>query len=282
MSDRAMAGLQSGSQHAELDSNRTTPFVNPTIPNVARIYDFLLGGKNNYESDREAATRLIQMAPDVLSACHHNRQFLQRAVRFLAAEAGIRQFIDIGTGLPTQGNVHEIAQGVNPAARVAYVDYDPVVIAHAQALLATNPTVIAVQRDLRFPDQILGHPALQALIDFNEPVALLLVAVLHFISDDEAYAVLGNLKDALPPGSFLVLSHITPDEISDEVRRDGQAVYERATSSITPRPFSSIARFFDGLRIVEPGIVNVNSWHAEEALIGPQRTLIYAGVARKP
>jgi len=255
--------------------------VNPTIPNVARIYDYMLGGKDNYESDRQAATKLIQMVPDVLSACHHNRQFLQRAVRFLASETGIRQFIDIGAGLPTQGNVHEIAQGINPNARVAYVDYDPVVIAHAQAILATNPTVIAVQRDLRFPDQILGHPALQALIDFGEPVALLLAAVLHFLADDEAYAAIGKLKAALPPGSYLVVSHITPDEIPDEIRRDAQAVYDRATSPITPRRFSAIERFFDGLDIIDPGIVDVNTWQAEETPIGPQRTLIYAGVARK-
>ena len=159
------------------------PFVDASVPNVARIYDYLLGGKDNYSADRDAAVELVRLIPDALRAAHHNRRFLQRAVRFLAADAGVRQFVDIGTGLPTQGNVHEVAQGINPGARVLYVDYDPVVISHAQALLVKNPLVVAINRDLRDPAQIITHPALQALVDLNKPVAILLVAVLHFIRD---------------------------------------------------------------------------------------------------
>jgi hypothetical protein len=157
-----------------------------------------------------------------------------------------------------------------------------VVISHAQTILATNPTVIAIQRDLRCPDQVLGHPALRALINFDAPVAILLVAIMHFIKDDEEpYEVVEKLKAAVPPGSYLVLSHITPDEIPAETRRDAQAVYERANASIAPRSYSAIERFFDGLDIIEPGVVDVNAWRSDGALLGPERTLIYAGVARK-
>src|ERR1700677_818256 len=156
----------------------------------------------------------MTLVPDGREAAYQNRRFLRRAVRFLASEAGIRQFIDIGTGLPTQGNVHEVAHEINSAARVMYVDYDPIVIAHAQALLATEPTVVAINRDLRTPEEILAHPALQALIDFSEPVAVLLISVMHFIKDKEnPYRIVETLKAAMPPGSYLVLSHVTDDDI---------------------------------------------------------------------
>ena len=156
-----------------------------TLPNAARIYDFLLGGKDNFTVDREAAARLLELIPDGAVACQDNRQFLGRAVRYLTAERGIRQFIDIGTGLPTQGNVHEIAQGIAPEARVVYVDYDPIVITHANALLAKQPSVIAHQGDLREPEKIIGYPAVQEHIDFSKPLAILLVAVMHFVTEGE-------------------------------------------------------------------------------------------------
>ena len=161
------------------------PRVDASVPNVARIYDYLLGGKDNFAADRDAAAELLALLPDAQAACHHNRAFLRRAVRFLAGQAGIRQFIDIGTGLPTQGNVHDIARAIAPDARVAYVDYDPVVVSHAQALLATTPTVAVINGDLRNPDKILTHPGLRELIDFSQPVAILLTAILHFIADEE-------------------------------------------------------------------------------------------------
>ena len=180
-----------------------SPYVDASIPNVARIYDYLLGGKDNYSVDRESAMELVRLVPGAIAACHSNRRFLQRAVRFLANEAGVRQFIDIGAGLPTRGNVHEVAQETVPDARVSYIDYDPVVVSHAQALLATNRTVVAINRDLRQPEQIINHPALQALMDFTQPVAILLVAVLHFIADeDNPYGIVDRLKDVHATGEL--------------------------------------------------------------------------------
>jgi S-adenosyl methyltransferase len=260
------------------------PFVDASVPNVARVYDYLLGGKDNYSADREAAVELVRLVPDALRACHNNRRFLQRAVRFLAADAGVRQFIDIGAGLPTQGNVHEVAQGVNPDARVLYVDYDPVVISHAQALLVKNPFTVAINRDLRDPAQIIAHPALQALIDLGRPVAILLVAVLHFIPDeDDPYGIVAALKAAMSPGSYLVVSHVTADEVSGPVTAKVRELYQRTTASATPRTRTDIGRFFDGTEIIAPGLTDVSAWRAEVRLLGgPTRTLFYGGMGRKP
>lgn len=270
------------------DDEASHLYVDASVPNVARIYDYLLGGKDNYSADREAAIKIVSLLPDALKACHNNRRFLQRAVRFLADEAGVRQFIDIGTGLPTQGNVHEVAQSFAPDARVLYVDYDPVVVSHAQALLATNPTVVAINRDLRQPDQIIAHPALQALIDLNKPVAILLVAVLHFITDDEdPYGIVNELKAAMPSGSYLVLSHITADDISPWVSNEVQQIYDRATAPATPRPRAGIERFFDGMEIIAPGLTDVGAWRdlkpvGREGRSESGRTLFFGGVGRKP
>ena len=266
------------------DDWRTHPFVDASVPNVARIYDYLLGGKDNYSADRDAAVGLVRLIPDALRAAHHNRRFLQRTVRFLTADAGVRQFIDIGTGLPTQGNVHEVAQGIKPDARILYVDYDPVVISHAQALLVKNPLVVAINRDLRDPVQIISHPALQALIDLDKPVAILLVAVLHFIRDrDEPHEIVEKLKAAMPSGSYLVVSHVTADEIPAQITARIRKLYDRATAPATPRTRTEIERFFDGMEIIAPGLTDVSLWRAESAPLGePGRTLFYGGVGRKP
>lgn len=298
MSERAIVGqrdetgrrtgdtMVDDDQNAGPGGKSALPFrdlVNSSVPNVARVYDYILGGKDNFAADREAAAEILREIPDALTACHDNRQFLQRAVRFLAGRAGIRQFIDLGAGLPTRGNVHEIAQEIDAEARVVYVDYDPVVVSHAGALMATNPTVIVINRDLRFPEQILAHPAVQAIINFDEPVAVLLVAVLHFIKDDDGpYEIAGKLKAALSPGSYLVVSHVTADQIPAETGRKAQAVYERATARVSPRSREAIERFFDGLEIMEPGVVNISTWHREQQRPASSRTLIYAGMARKP
>jgi hypothetical protein len=259
------------------------PFVDASVPNVARIYDYLLGGKDNFAADREAATSLIRLIPDALQACRENRQFLQRAVRFLAREAGIRQFIDIGTGLPTQGNVHETAHGIEPHARVVYVDYDPVVVSHAQALLAASQDVAVINRDLRRPEEILEDPVLRAYINLDEPVAVLLVAVLHFLTDDDdPWAIAGRVMAAMPAGSYLVLSHITADDIPDEADRKARDVYQRATAPAVPRSRGAIARFFDGLEILEPGVTDIGAWRTGELPSGGSRTLLYAGMGRKP
>jgi hypothetical protein len=195
----------------------------------------------------------------------------------------VRQFIDIGTGLPTQGNVHEVAQSINADARVLYVDYDPVVVSHAQALLVKNPLTVAINRDVRDPEQIIAHPALQALIDLNKPVAILLVAVLHFVSsDDDPYGVVDELKAAMPSGSYLVLSHVTADEIPAQVTAKIRELYDRATAPATPRTRADIERFFDGMEIIAPGLTDVFRWRAEGTLQGePSRTLFYGGVGRK-
>lgn len=266
------------------DGYANNPFVDASVPNVARIYDYLLGGKDNYSADREAAVELVRLLPDALRAAHNNRRFLQRAVRFLTADADVRQFIDIGTGLPTQGNVHEVAQSINAGTRVLYVDYDPVVVSHAQALLVKNPLTVAINRDLRDPGQIIAHPALQALIDLNKPVAILLVAVLHFISDDDnPCEIVDELKAAMPSGSYLVISHVTADEIPAQVTAKVRELYDRATEPATPRTRADIERFFDGLEIITPGLTDVYTWRAENTLTGePSRTLLYGGVGRKP
>jgi len=274
-------------RHPLPDNGVTNPYVDASIPNVARIYDYLLGGKDNYLADREAAVELVRLVPGVLAACHNNRRFLQRAVRFLAGEAGVWQFIDIGTGLPTQGNVHEVAQSVTPDARVLYVDYDPVVVSHAQALLATNPTVVAINRDLRQPGQIIAHPALQALMDLDQPVAILLVAILHFIADDDdPYGIVNQLKTAMPPGSYLVLSHVTDEDVPPEVTRGVRQIYDRANAQATPRTRADIERFFDGLEIISPGLGDVGAWRGlsetgREPLSDSRPTLFFGGMGRK-
>jgi len=267
------------SRYGEL-ANSAPWYLDTSVPNVARVYDYLLGGKDNYAVDRRAAAELVRLIPDALRACHQNRQFLSRAVRFLASEAGIRQFIDIGTGLPTQGSVHEVAQDITPDARVMYVDYDPVVVSHAQALLVRNHATVAINGDLREPDQILSHPAVQALIDFTEPVAILLVAVLHFLRDDDKpHEVVDMLKAAMPAGSYLVLSHVTSDDISAEAARDVHNLYEQTTAPGAARTHSEIERFFDGMEMLEPGLVNVCNWRTWMRL--PSPAIFYGGVARK-
>ncbi|HEY6786581.1 MAG TPA: SAM-dependent methyltransferase [Trebonia sp.] len=258
-----------------------------SVPNVARIYDFLLGGKDNFAADREAAQKMLAALPGTADACLDNREFLQRSARFLADEAGIRQYLDIGTGLPTMGNVHEAAQEISPDARVAYVDYDPVVLSHARAMLATSPNVTVIEGDLRSPESILADASLRELIDFSQPVALLLVAVLHFVADSERpHEMVRALVDALPSGSYLVLTHSTPDDVPDEVAEAMIGAYANASAQVTPRSFEDVAGFFDGLGLVDPGVVNVTHWRPDLLPSRPSnvmgRSLIYGGVAVKP
>ena len=258
------------------------PLPGTRVPNVARIYDYLLGGKDNFEADRAAAETLMRLIPDGVIACRENRKFMRRAVRYLAWQ-GIRQFVDIGTGLPTQGNVHEVALEAAPDARVVYVDYDPVVVTHARALLAkpAAPAVAAISGDLRHPELILHDPELRELISFDQPFAVLATAVLHFISDDEdPYAITRTLTAAMPPGSYLVISHITPDDIAADASRKARAVYAHATAQAHPRTREGITQFFDGLEVAGPGVVSVSAWRPEPGGY-KGRTLMYAGVARK-
>ncbi|CAL9357168.1 SAM-dependent methyltransferase [Streptomyces sp. enrichment culture] len=253
--------------------------IDTSKPHPARIYDYLLGGKDNYEVDQQAGDALAAAAPEARIGVRANRAFLQRAVRYVVG-SGIRQILDIGTGLPTSPNVHEVAQAVAPDVRVAYVDNDPIVAAHGNALLSRSGTTRIVLGDLRDPRAVLDHPDVRQLIDFDQPVALLLVAILHFLADtDRPAEVVATLRDALPAGSFLVLSHATGD-FAD--RTDAQAVYTNATASLNLRGRAEVERFFDGFELVEPGLAQVPFWRPDTP--PPPRSEeigFYGGVARK-
>jgi SAM-dependent methyltransferase len=259
--------------------------IDRSVPNGARIYDYMLGGKDHFAVDRAAAEQMVAANPAAPRTARANRAFLGRAVRFLAEEAGIRQFLDLGTGLPTQHNVHQVAQVVIPDARVVYVDYDPIVVVHGRALLATTDTVTVVEGDLRRPDEILAHPETRRLIDFDEPMAVLLVAILHFIPDeDDPAGIVARLRDAMAPGSHLVVSH-TANESPDEVMAAAQQGFRLAGAPLTPRTRAGIGRFFDGFDLVEPGLVEVSQWRPETpAATAPPTSAwtIVGGVARKP
>ncbi|MGW3412346.1 SAM-dependent methyltransferase [Streptomyces sp. NPDC000888] len=248
-------------------------------PHPARIYDYLLGGKDNYEVDQQAADELAAAAPEVRIGVRANRAFLQRAVRYVVG-SGVRQILDVGAGLPTSPNVHETAQKAAPGVRVAYVDNDPIVKAHADALLGGSGANSIVLGDVRDPLAVVDHPDVRRVIDFDEPVALLLVAVLHFLTDAEKPAeVVATLRDALPAGSFLVLSHATGD-FAD--RSKAQAVYNKATATLNLRSHAEVERFLDGFEPVEPGLAQVPFWRPDTP--PPTRSGeigFYGAVARK-
>jgi S-adenosyl methyltransferase len=258
--------------------------IDTSKPHPARMYDAFLGGKDNYAADREAVAQVLQAIPEVRAIARANRAFLQRAVHFLAAEKGIRQFIDIGTGIPATGNVHEVAEQAAEGIRVVYVDNDPIVYVHASALLTGSGSAEAVLADLRDPEAILAHPKVRELLDTGQPTALLLIAIAHFITDDEDPAgIIATLRDALAPGSFLALSHGTADFHPPEVARRAAAVYDTATAPLVLRDHTQVTRFFDGFGLVEPGLVQAPLWRPRmpprpKALgkIG-----IYAGVGEK-
>jgi hypothetical protein len=261
---------QDGFHAEEIDTSR---------PHPARIYDYLLGGKNNYEVDQQAGDALAVAAPEVRIGLRANRAFLRRAVRYVVG-SGVRQILDIGTGLPTSPNVHEIAQEVSPDVRVAYVDNDPIVKAHADALLSRSGATSIVLGDLRDPQAIMDHPDVRKVIDFDEPVALLLVAIVHFLTDAEKPGqVVATLRDALPAGSFLVLSHATGD-FAD--RSDAQAVYNKATATLNLRSRAEVERFFDGFELIEPGLAQAPFWRPDTPPPAGSDTIgFYGGVARR-
>ena len=266
-----------------------TTQINTGVPNPARIYDYLLGGKDNFPADRDVADQLLAIAPVARDVVEDNRAFLRRAVHYLTREAGIRQFIDLGSGLPTQGNVHEIAQADAPDARVVYVDNDPMVVTHSRALLAGDNTV-AIQADLREPEVLLGHPEVRELIDFDQPIALLLMAILHFLPDEqEPFGIVARFRDALPTGSHLAISHgtrdipVRPDMSVEEMTEMGTRVeqlYQLTTASLVTRTHAQIERFFEGLELLDPGLVEIQLWRPDDqgsALPGG----FYGGVGRK-
>jgi hypothetical protein len=247
----------------EDDGEAVSAALNPAIPNVARMYDFMLGGKENYASDRAAVASLIQLsATDVPAAARLNRAFLGRAVRYVASH-GVTQFLDIGAGLPTQQSVHQVAQEIASGIRTVYVDNDPVVLAHSRALLGGNSTTAAVLGDVRDPAGITGDRAVRELIDFSRPVCILLVAVLHFVPDAaDPKGLLAALRDAMVPGSYLILSHGTVDGAPPEVaaKADASRVYDQATAQVTLRDAAQVAALIDGFTLVEPGLVHTSQW----------------------
>ncbi|GAA2127410.1 SAM-dependent methyltransferase [Streptomyces synnematoformans] len=259
--------------------------VDPQVPHPARIYDYLLGGKDHYTADRAAAEETIRRAPQVRESARANRAWMRRAVRYLAGR-GVRQFLDIGTGIPTSPNLHEVAQEASPDCRVVYADNDPVVLAHARALLSSTPQgrTAYVQADVRRPDEILTAPELWSTLDRDRPVALMLSAILHFVRDEEdPGGIVAALRDALPPGSYLALSHTTND-IQPERAANAAAVYgeRRAAALMVPRPLDRVTAFFDGFDVVEPGVVQLPRWHPDGPV--PPRLLdevwLYGGVGR--
>ncbi|AQZ69915.1 hypothetical protein BKM31_58240 [[Actinomadura] parvosata subsp. kistnae] len=257
--------------------------INPRVPNDARMYDYYLGGKDNFAADREAAEKIMALGPS-RDICLANRRFLGRAVRHVA-DLGIDQFIDLGTGLPSQDNVHEVARRVRPGAHVVYVDYDPVVVVHARALLAgTDARIAIVHADVREPAAILDAPETAKLIDFSRPVGVLFLGVLHNLTDaDDPWGVVAAFRERMASGSALVVSHLT-DDAHPEVGKAAREVYDAADTPLVHRDRAAVARLFDGFDVLEPGVTHVGDWRPDEpwesALAGGEWW--YVGVARKP
>lgn len=266
------------------EQDRAPGGIDTSRPNVARIYDYLLRGKDNFAADRKAAKRLIEAIHDVAGIARDNRSFLGRVVRLLAIEGGIRQFLDLGSGLPTQANVHELAQGVVPDARVVYVDIDPMVASHGRAQLASGGQVSMVLGDLRDPAGILRHPDVLSLLDLARPVAVLCTSTLHFIADEaEPHKIIAAYRDQLAPGSYLAITHGTlEDDPAGEVQA-AERIYRQASSQLHVRPLPDVLRFFEGFELVEPGLAWITEWRPEPgtAPTGRQHSM-RGGVGRKP
>jgi hypothetical protein len=265
---------------------KVTPMdIDASVAHPARVYDYWLGGKDNFEADRQVAEMVIAGNPGVRQSARDNRAFLGRAVRFLAGQ-GIRQFLDIGSGIPSKGNTHEIAQAIAPESRIVYVDNDPIVMSHSRALLSSSPqgAVSYIQADLRDPEAILNDSQTRAVIDVDQPVAILLVAILMYIQDsEEPHGIVKRLLDAVPPGSYLVISHLVAELVADEQNLQVLRQFNQSASvPMTPRSGSDIAGFFEGLDLLEPGLVTVAHWRPDGPVFDDQSAGMYAGVAKKP
>jgi len=258
--------------------------LDTTKANVARVYDWWLGGDHNFQADVDAARTAVALDQNMRATARANRAFLGRAVRFLAREAGIRQFLDIGSGIPTQDNVHQVAQAAAPGSRTVYVDNDDVAVAHSRLILQDNPDAAVIQADLRQPAEILADPAVQLLLDFTRPVGLLLVAVLHFLPDDEqARDILAALREALPPGSCLVISHACRDADPVLARQHEKIYTSRVDTAFRMRTREQVGLLFDGFSLVQPGLVWVPEWRPQspgDVPGSPQKLWMLGGVGR--
>lgn len=257
--------------------------VDLSRPSAARVYDYYLGGSHNFAVDRAMAEEAIRLWPDLPLIMQANRAFLRRAVKHLV-QAGVRQFLDIGSGIPTVGNVHEVAQGADPSCRVVYVDSDPVAVAHSRVILAGNDRATIVQADMRVPEQVLDHPETRQLIDFSQPLAVLMVAVLHFVPDsDDPAGIVARYREAMPLGSYLAISHATRDGQPRQAL-EHQELYQRNSTPIHMRSREEILPFFAGFDLLEPGLVFLSQWRPEspeEVGDRPERFSGFAGVGRK-
>ena len=274
-----------------MTADNVPPGVDPNIPTPARMYDYFLGGSNNFEVDRQFASRIQELVPEVSDSAWANRAFHQRAVAWLAAERGLDQYVDIGAGLPTQGNTHELVRASVPFARIVYVDNDPMVLAHGRALLDGVDGVEMIMADLRDPESVLTNPGLTELIDLSRPVGFLLTGVLYFVADaSDPWRLVRRYADALAPDSYLVLSHLTSDNKPPRAIQTGQEVYARATENLHFRTRDQFERFFDGLELLppypgaEPAVSHVGVWGAEDPVAADtdDSRWLYCGVARRP
>ena len=278
-----MTGEAAGSSQ-QVPARKTVPELDTRHAHSARVYNYWLGGQDNFAADREAAEQAIAANPGIVTDVRANRAFLVRVVRYLAAECGVHQFLDIGTGLPTESNTHQVAQAVAPDARIVYADNDPIVLLHAQALLSSTPEGACdyVEADLRDPAAILR--AASATLDFGEPVALMLLIILHLIPDsDDPYGIVTRLVGAVPSGSYLVLAHPASDIRAAKMAEMTKRVNRRMSGpAATMRDRAAITRFFDGLELLEPGVVQPQQWRPEPGALSPPQVTAWCGVARKP
>jgi hypothetical protein len=264
-------------------SRETEPAVYDTsVAHSARVHDYWLGGKDNFAADRAAGDAVIAAYPGIVMSVRANRAFLARVVRFLAAEAGIRQFLDIGTGIPASDNTHEVAQSVAPDCRVVYVDYDPIVLVHARALLNSSPQGVTdyIDADLRDPEKILEQAA--RTLDFSRPVAVMLIAIMHLIVDqDDPYGIVSRLLAAVPPGSYLALSQVASDIQAEQMAEAAKRYNRLAHETQRHRSRAEVARFFDGLELAEPGLVAVQQWRPDSQTPALARSAMWGAVGRK-
>jgi SAM-dependent methyltransferase len=260
--------------------------VDMSVPNMARTYDYLLGGAHNFAVDRELAVTVERVMPDARSAARVSRAFLARTVRFMV-DQGIRQFLDVGSGIPTVANVHEVAQTEAPECRVVYVDKDPIAVAHSELMLVDNDRAIIVHADMRDPESILGHPETRGLLDFDQPIGLLMLMMLHWVpDDDDPWKLIARYRDALAPGSYLAITHVTADNQDDGVTEVTDLIKEsRSADQLTERSHEQVLALFGDFELVEPGLVGCAAWRST----GPvdmsdtpeMNMVIYGGVAQK-